>query len=58
MKFKDGKTFSAYVRSKLHSGYITNAWKEVAKIIDAYLLIIFSVLLVSLLLVFCIKFVP
>ena len=23
MKFKDGKTFSAYVRSKLHSGYIT-----------------------------------
>ena len=22
MKFKDGKTFSAYVRSKLHSGYI------------------------------------
>ena len=23
MKFKDGKTISAYVRSKLHSGYIT-----------------------------------
>ena len=23
MKFKDSKTFSAYVRSKLHSGYIT-----------------------------------
>ena len=23
MIFKDGKTFSAYVRSKLHSGYIT-----------------------------------
>ena len=23
MKFKDGKTFSAHVRSKLHSGYIT-----------------------------------
>ena len=23
MKFKDGKTFSAYVRSKLHSSYIT-----------------------------------
>ena len=23
MKFKDGKTFSAYVRSNLHSGYIT-----------------------------------
>ena len=23
MNFKDGKTFSAYVRSKLHSGYIT-----------------------------------
>ena len=23
MKFKDGKIFSAYVRSKLHSGYIT-----------------------------------
>ena len=23
MKFNDGKTFSAYVRSKLHSGYIT-----------------------------------
>ena len=23
MKFKDGKTFSAYVGSKLHSGYIT-----------------------------------
>ena len=25
MKFKDGKTFSAYVRPKLHSGYITTA---------------------------------
>ena len=25
MKFKDGKTISAYVRSKLHSGYITVA---------------------------------
>ena len=24
MKFKDGKTFSAYVRSQLHSGYITS----------------------------------
>ena len=24
MKFKDGNTFSAYVRSKLHSGYITS----------------------------------
>ena len=24
MIFKDGKTFSAYVRSKLHSGYITS----------------------------------
>ena len=23
MKFNDGKTISAYVRSKLHSGYIT-----------------------------------
>ena len=23
MKFKDSKTFSAYVRSKLHSSYIT-----------------------------------
>ena len=23
MKFNDGKTFSAYVRSNLHSGYIT-----------------------------------
>ena len=23
MKFKDGKTFSAYVRAKLHSGYKT-----------------------------------
>ena len=23
MKFNDGKTFSAYVRPKLHSGYIT-----------------------------------
>ena len=23
MKFNDGKTFSAYVRSKLHSSYIT-----------------------------------
>ena len=23
MKFKDGKTISAYVRSKLHSSYIT-----------------------------------
>ena len=23
MKFIDGKTFSAYVRSNLHSGYIT-----------------------------------
>ena len=24
MKFKDGKTISAYVRSKLHSSYITS----------------------------------
>ena len=24
MKFNDGKTFSAYVRSNLHSGYITS----------------------------------
>ena len=23
MKFNDGKTFSAYIRSNLHSGYIT-----------------------------------
>ena len=23
MKFNDGKTFSAYVRPKLHSGYVT-----------------------------------
>ena len=28
MKFKDGKTISAYVRSKLHSGYITLAVSE------------------------------
>ena len=27
MKFKDGKTFSAYVRSKLHTGYITLLYK-------------------------------
>ena len=27
MIFKDGKTFSAYVRSKLHSGYITLKWQ-------------------------------
>ena len=31
MKFKDGKTFSAYVRFKLHSGYITQA--ELIKIV-------------------------
>ena len=29
MVFKDGKTFSAYVRSKLHSGYITLGWVTV-----------------------------
>ena len=28
MIFKDGKTFSAYVRSKLHSGYITFPVRE------------------------------
>ena len=28
MKFKDGKTTSAYVRSKLHSGYITVAYMK------------------------------
>ena len=28
MKFKDGKTFSAYVRSKLHSGYITRLYNS------------------------------
>ena len=28
MKFKDGKTFSTYVRSKLHSSYITLATKQ------------------------------
>ena len=27
MKFKDDKTFSAYVKSKLHSGYITVLFK-------------------------------
>ena len=27
MKFKDGKTFSAYVRPKLHRAYITIACK-------------------------------
>ena len=26
MKFNDGKTISAYVRSKLHSGYITSIY--------------------------------
>ena len=30
MKFKDGKTFSAYVRSKLHSSYITQVSKIVS----------------------------
>ena len=36
MKFKDGKTFSAYVRSKLHSGYITgiHIMKRVDRSID------------------------
>ena len=31
MIFKDGKTFSAYVRSKLHSGYITVGVVAIAK---------------------------
>ena len=31
MKFKDGKTISAYVRSKLHSAYITIA--EIARML-------------------------
>ena len=34
MKFNDGKTFSAYVRSKLHSGYITQYLKSLAKSIS------------------------
>ena len=34
MKFKDGKTFSAYVRSKLHSGYITTTHKLRARYND------------------------
>ena len=29
MKFKDGNTISAYVRSKLHSGYITIKVRDV-----------------------------
>ena len=31
MKFKDGKTFSAYVRSNLHSGYITRSLTQQLK---------------------------
>ena len=31
MIFKDGKTFSAYVRSKLHSGYITPTFTDMVR---------------------------
>ena len=34
MIFKDGKTFSAYVRSKLHSGDITLWYQEDELILD------------------------
>ena len=41
MIFKDGKTFSAYVRSKLHSGYITIThvliFEKVLKIVLSFL---------------------
>ena len=34
MKFKDGKTLSAYVRSKLHSGYITILCRQMLSLLE------------------------